>query len=191
MVIPHEIRTYLAWTFETILPGTFKRNKAQFAHHDYPILAPLPTQKASTRPIENCPESGPYIYFVTDGAGRVCYVGKSKESSVVKRWVRPGIGGPSSHYWTHSTVSGGSVFYIADGLRKGKGPFSLRYAPISSILRVYGSRYGIDPKTPPEFALNRTEEELIASLSPIWNERNRRELPSRHTRPTLHGQIGA
>lgn len=87
-------KTYLAWQFSNVIPGTFKRNKKQFAHLDYPILAPLPPLAAKTKPIEECSAEGPFIYFVHDGAGDLCYVGKSKEKSVIKRWVRPGIGGP-------------------------------------------------------------------------------------------------
>src|SRR4051812_32050115 len=89
--IPADIKTYLAWTFKGLIPGTFKRKKVQFAHLDYPILAPLPTLKTRTKPLEDCGLPGPFIYFVLNEAGRICYIGKSKESSVIKRWVRPGI----------------------------------------------------------------------------------------------------
>src|ERR1035437_4230988 len=101
------IKTHLAWTFTNVLPGTFKRNRPEQAHLDFPILAPLPNLATKTRPLEECGSIGPFIYFVTDGAGRVRYVGKSKETSVIKRWVRPGVGGPAKHYWTHSTKTGG------------------------------------------------------------------------------------
>lgn len=169
--IPDDIKTYLAWTFKNLLPGTFKRSKADFAHLDYPIVAPLPTLKTKTRPIEECGSAGPFIYFVVDGVGGICYIGKSKESSVIKRWVRPGIGGPSSHYWTHSTQSGGSVFNIADGLRKEEGPFSLRYTTLSSLLPLYGRQFGILPTTPAALALKFMEDGLTQALSPLWNEK--------------------
>jgi hypothetical protein len=35
--LPRSLRTYTAWRFDGVLPGSFKRNKAQFAHHDYPV----------------------------------------------------------------------------------------------------------------------------------------------------------
>lgn len=162
--------TYLAWQFSKIIPGTFKRNKKQFAHLDYPILAPLPTNAAKTKPIEQCPADGPFIYFVHDGAGRLCYIGKSKEQCVIKRWVRPGIGGPSEYYWTHSTVSGGNVFKIAEGLRLNEGPFSLRYTSLSALLPTYGATFGISTGMDADLALKQMEERLIGLLSPKWNQ---------------------
>ncbi|MBX3663538.1 MAG: hypothetical protein KF804_13890, partial [Burkholderiales bacterium] len=167
--IPSDIKTYLAWTFNELLPGTFKRNKIQFAHLNYPILAPLPTLKTKTRPIEDCGAEGPFIYFVINGAKRICYIGKSKEKSVIKRWVRPGIGGPTSHYWTHSTKSGGSIFNIANGLRNGEGPFSLLYTPLAALEPIYGKKFGISPGTPTDLALNLMEDGLVATLFPPWN----------------------
>ncbi len=164
-----EKTTYLAWQFSKIIPGTFKRNKKQFAHLDYPILAPLPTNAAKTKPLEQCPAEGPFIYFVHDGTGRLCYIGKSKEQCVIKRWVRPGIGGPSEHYWTHSTVSGGNVFNIAEGLRRNEGPFSLRYTSLSALLLTYGATFGISTDMDADLALQRMEERLIGLLSPKWN----------------------
>lgn len=168
--MPNDIKTYLAWTFKEVLPGTFRRNKAIFAHLNYPILAPLPSLKSKTRPIEECRFGGPFIYFVLDGVGRICYIGKSKEPNVIKRWVRPGVGGPASHYWTHSIPSGGSTFNIAEGLRGGKGPFTLRYTTLSALLPIYGSQFGISSETPSATALELMEYGLVNSLSPLWNK---------------------
>lgn len=162
-------KTYLAWQFSNVIPGTFKRNKKQFAHLNYPILAPLPTNAAKTKPIEQCPADGPFIYFVHDGAGRLCYIGKSKEKSVIKRWVRPGIGGPSEYYWTHSTASGGNVFSIAEGLLRNEGPFSLRYTSLSALLPQFESVFNIYAGMDADLALQRMEEGLIELLSPTWN----------------------
>ena len=162
-------KTYLAWEFSSVIPGTFKRNKKQFSHLDYPILAPLPTNAAKTKPIEQCPAEGPFIYFVHDGAGKLCYIGKSKEKCVIKRWVRPGIGGPSEYYWTHSTSSGGNVFSIAEGLRLNEGPFALRYTSLSTLLPTYESMFGISARMDADLALQRMEEGLIGLLSPTWN----------------------
>ncbi len=162
-------KTYLVWQFSNVIPGTFKRNKKQFAHLDYPILAPLPTNAAKTKPIEQCPGEGPFIYFVHDGAGGLCYIGKSKEKCVIKRWVRPGIGGPSEYYWTHSTTSGGNVFSIAEGLRRNEGPFSLRYTSLSALLPTYGAGFGISAGMDPDLALKYMEDGLIGRLSPMWN----------------------
>lgn len=162
-------KTYLAWQFSNVIPGTFKRNKKQFAHLDYPILAPLPTNAGKTKPIEQCPAEGPFIYFVHDGAGRLCYIGKSKEKCVIKRWVRPGIGGSSEYYWTHSTASGGNVFSIAEGLRRNEGPFSLRYTSLSALLPTYASMFSILADTDANLALQQMEQGLIGLLSPTWN----------------------
>lgn len=168
--LPQGFQTFLAWSFHEVLPGTFKRNKKQFAHLDYPILAPLPKLNTKTAPLENCGSSGPFIYFVLDRNQRVCYVGKSKEANVVKRWVRPGIGGPASHYWTHSTSSGGSVFNIAKGIRAGEGPFNLRYVTLSALMPKYASQFGIQGGAPVDAALAQMESGLIAELSPSWNQ---------------------
>ena len=109
--LPTGLKTYLAWNFETVLTGTFRRNKADFAHHQYPILAPLPSDGRNTPAIEKSIQGGPCLYFVCDDRQHVCYVGMSKEDQVIHRWVRPGIGGPAKHYWTHSTKSGGCVHF--------------------------------------------------------------------------------
>ena len=167
--LPSVLTTYLAWSFTGVLPGSFKRNKKQFAHLDYPILAPLPTLKTKTLPIEDCGTTGPFIYFVLDSKRRVCYVGKSKEANVIKRWVRPGIGGPVSHYWTHSITSGGSVFNIAELLRSEEGPVSLRYAPISALLPMYKAKLDICQGMDDDALLDRLESHLIGELSPAWN----------------------
>ena len=169
MDMPSNMKTYLAWTFHEVLPGTFKRNKKQFAHHDYPILGPLPAQKASTKVLEDCGSKGPCIYFVVDGRGKVCYVGKSKEASVIKRWVRPGLGGPASHYWTHSTQLGGCVFNIADGIREGQGPYSLRYAVMGQLMASYSAVFCITPIDSEDVALEKMERGLIGLIAPAWN----------------------
>lgn len=96
--LPADLKTYLAWRFEATIPGSFRRNKADFAHHEYPILAPLPTAGRQTAPLERSTRSGPYIYFVCDAREQVRYVGKSLEDQVIQRWVRPGVGGPAKHY---------------------------------------------------------------------------------------------
>lgn len=167
--LPSDLKTFHAWTFHEVLPGTFKRDKKQFAHLDYPILAPLPQLKTKTRPLEDCGTSGPFIYFVLDRMQRLCYVGKSKEASVMKRWVRPGIGGPATHYWTHSTSSGGSVFNIAKGIQKGEGPFTLRYTTLAELLPKYGAQFGVPKGAADEVALVYMEDGLIAELRPQWN----------------------
>lgn len=137
--IENGIKTYLAWTFDGLMEGTFKRNK--YVHHDYPIVTPLPTLGRKTKPLKECEYPGPYIYFVLDRVGNVCYVGKTLET-VIHRWVRPGNGGPVAEYWSHSTKSGGNIFNIAKGLREGSGPFQLRYSSLTEILRWRGERLG-------------------------------------------------
>lgn len=157
------------WTFTHILPGTFKRNKAKFAHHDYPILAPLPTNKAKTKPIEELTENGPFLYFVMDSLMNLCYLGKTQDKSVIKRWVRPGNGGPSTHYWSHSTESGGSVFNIAKGLKDGLGPYHLYAGSFESIIRHVEVAECRNASVNDALAL--AESFLIRELNPTWNIR--------------------
>lgn len=169
MITYSSFTTYLAWEFSTVLPGTFKRNKKQFAHHNYPILAPLPSKGSSTRPIEECKTSGPFIYFVLDRQGRLCYIGKSQEKCVLQRWIRPDNSTPKRHFWTHSTASGGNVFNIAQGIERGEGPYTLRYAPLSSMLPIAGKLFAIDEKDNEEKQLTKMEVGLLTHLRPIWN----------------------
>jgi len=161
------IETHLAWRFESVLPGRFRRNKRDFAHTDFPILAPLPLAGSRTRPLEGGEAEGPFLYFVVDGSGDVQYVGKSEESCVLKRWIRPGTGGPSSHYWSHATRSAGCIKNIEAGLRAGHGPFELRFQTLTSIeagLRRIGSACATA-----DDRLAATERALIRLLAPPWN----------------------
>jgi hypothetical protein len=169
MVHFKEIQTSLAWSFTHLIPGTFKRNKMQFALLDYPILAPLPTARAKTQPIEPTSGFGPFIYFVVDASSTLCYVGKSQEESVLKRWIRPGNGGPTTHYWTHSTKGGGSVFNIAEGLRRAQGPYSLHVSTLDSLLAKFGQTLQFNPDMPTEDVLTEVENFLIREMQPAWN----------------------
>ena len=164
--LPAWMKTYVAWRFDRVLNGTFKRNKAQFAHHDYPLLAPLPTAARNTPAMERSALERPYLYFVCDDQGRVRYVGKTLEDQVLHRWIRPGIGGPAKHYWTHSTAKGGCVFNIADGLKSGQSKhFTLRYVPLAeiapSVWASLGHGAGVD--------LDVAEGLLIRALGADWN----------------------
>lgn len=165
--LPSDLQTHLGWRFESVLPGTFRRNKKVFAHIDFPILAPLPHKRSATETIEGASLTGPFIYFVLDRAGEVCYVGKSKEKSVVKRWVRLGIGGPATHYWTHTNVTAGCVRRIALGITEGRGPYQLRFVPVSAFPYSYVVRFasmypGLEP-------LDQAERGAISILHPVWN----------------------
>lgn len=134
VALPATLKTYVAWRFTQVLPGSFRRAKAALAHHLYPILAPLPPQGRNTPALERSAQHGPYIYFVLDDQERVHYVGKSKEKEVIQRWVRPGVGGPATHYWTHSRSTGGCVFEIARGLETSTSRhYTLRYVPVAEI----------------------------------------------------------
>jgi hypothetical protein len=152
--------TNLAWEFTHLMPGTFRRNKADFAHHEYPIIAPLPSNASKTEPHERTTHAGPFLYFVVDEHLNVCYVGKSAERNVLKRWIRPGNGGPAGHYWTHSTKSGGCVFNMAEGLRRGCR-YQLRYAALREL-----QDHGLVDS---ELTLEDAERHIIAKLSPPWN----------------------
>ncbi len=167
-----QINTYVAWNFTEVLAGTFRRNKADFAHHAYPIVGPLPHAARNTPAIEQSASTGPYIYFVCDDQQRVCYVGKSQEAQVIHRWVRPGVGGPAKHYWTHSTKKGGCVFEIAKGIQSGKSKhYTLRYVPLMEIGQNVLASLGFGAQDPKNLSLVAIESALISALSPEWNLR--------------------
>lgn len=168
--LPLNLPSYLAWRFDDVRPGTFKRNKAAFAHHSYPILAPLPSDGIKTVPIEIAKQSGPYIYFVCDAGGLVRYVGKSLEENVLKRWIRPGNGGPATHYWTHSTEAGGNVFEIARRIQAGESShFDLRYVPLAELTAEHLEWLGIRRVDDPVAMAAFVEAALIKVIGPDWN----------------------
>lgn len=169
MLTVQQIPTYLAWSFTHILPGTFKRNRPEFMHHDYPILGPLPTSTTKQQPLEGGVVQGPFIYFIQDGNNSVFYVGKSEEPNVLKRWVRPGNGGPATHYWTHSIRSGGCVFNIAAGLRASNGPFHLRFTTLAILRERFADELRLNLALGEKDALQEAESRLIQALAPTWN----------------------
>jgi hypothetical protein len=166
--IPIEIETHLAWQFEAVLRGQFRRDKVDYADIDFPILAPLPDRKTKTAPREGAAVIGPFVYFVVDRDSNVRYVGKSKEKTVVKRWVRPGIGGPTTHYWTHTNKSVGCVRRIAESIQAGGGPFQLRFVSARTVPADYVARFAL------QFAhldpLEQVEKGLMSLLRPDWND---------------------
>ncbi|MGJ7523797.1 hypothetical protein ACSFA0_25200 [Variovorax sp. LT1P1] len=169
--LPSTFDTHVAWRFDAIIPGTFRRNKAAFAHHEYPIVGPLPSAGRKTLPKEKASSTGPFVYFVLDDQERVRYVGKSLESNVLHRWMRPGVGGPAKTYWTHSTRSGGCVFAIAAALRSGESRhFTLRYSPVTDVPPTLGG--GLLSSLPGDTAAaaDRIEHALILALRPDWNK---------------------
>lgn len=164
--LPGALRTYVAWRFDRVLPGTFRRNKADFAHHLYPVLGPLPTAARNTPALETSRQAGPYLYFVCDDQAQVRYVGKSLEKQVLQRWIRPGVGGPAKHYWTHSTQCGGCVFNIAQGLQSGQSTqYTLRYVPLGEIGDEVWQELGLQCAPVLEVA----ERAFIAALGADWN----------------------
>ena len=165
----HPFPTYLAWSFTDVLEGAFKRLKQEYKHHDYPILTPLPAKGVRQTPLEGSDLAGPFIYFLVDQIGEVHYVGKSKAKNVLMRWCRPGCGGPAKRYWTHSVRSGGCVFNIAAALQSGKGPFHLRFTPLSELRSRCSAALGIYPAFSEKDALEQAETSLIAALKPRWN----------------------
>lgn len=168
--LPTQLKTYLGWKFDAVLPGSFRRNKEDFAHLDYPILSPLPTAGAATPTIERSSQLGPYVYFVCDADGNVRYVGKSKEKYITQRWIRPGVGGPSSHFWTHSIGSGGCVFNIAQGLQSGESRFfTLHYVPVAEIGDELRQSLGVPEGNDLASIATSLEKALIRNLCPDWN----------------------
>ena len=168
--LPSQLKTYVAWIFNNVLPGTFRRAKVDFAHHEYPIIAPLPTNKRNTQPLESSRLGGPYLYFVTDDQSQVRYVGKSLEKHVIQRWVRPGIGGAAPHYWTHTTKSGGCVFNIAKGLKGGDSKtYTLRYVPVMEIAPEVLTALGFPVMADPSLNLELIEKAMTRTLGADWN----------------------
>lgn len=160
------LQTYTAWRFDRVLPGSFRRNKADFAHLVYPIVGPLPSDARNTKVREQSRHGGPYIYFVADDKNRVRYVGKSKELSVLHRWIRPGVGGPAKHYWTHSHAGGGCVFNMAQGLQAGSSAhFTLRYVPLSEVSAAFWQVLGFASQP----TLEQAEKAFIRHMAPDWN----------------------
>ena len=185
--IPQDVHTYLAWQFESVMAGTFRRDKVDYAHIEFPILGPLPTLKAATSPIEGAALSGPFIYFVLNGSNDVQYVGKSQEKTVVKRWVRPGIGGPSTHYWSHTNKNAGYVRRMAEGIQSGAGPFQLRFIPSSAVPSIYFALFATQHEQPD--ALVQLEQGFISLLKPAWNGRDKRQhiISNPAFQPTAYG----
>ncbi len=171
MTIALGAETYHAWTFTHLLPGEFERDKKDFAGMKFPILAPIPVRAAKTKPYEGGHLEGPFLYFVIDGSDRLCYIGKTEEDKLFRRWIRPGIGGPASHYWSHATKDGGSIARIAEGLQRGEGPFTLRYAPLDELLPALSSTLNVSPGLAKPRALVSLERALINKHQPLWNRR--------------------
>ena len=166
--LPNDIVTHLAWRFDSVLSGSFRRNKQDYADIDFPILCPLPTMKATTPPLEGAALAGPFLYFVLDRRNHVHYVGKSKEKTVIKRWLRPGLGGPTTHYWTHTNKTAGCVRRIAAGIAAGDGPFQIRFIPLKSIPVSYMKDF--DRLHPGRETLEKAERGLISILASSWNK---------------------
>jgi hypothetical protein len=168
--LPAGLKTYLAWRFTSVVPGSFRRRKRDFAHLVYPILSPLPDAGSKTCSLERSSHGGPFIYFVCDANDRVRYVGKSKEKDVVTRWTRPGEGGPADYYFTHSIKSGGCVFSIAEAMLAGESShFSLRYVPLAEIDRLVRSRLGLAQDSSIEDQLGTVEKAFIKACGADWN----------------------
>ncbi|WP_137917048.1 GIY-YIG nuclease family protein [Hydrogenophaga sp. 2FB] len=169
-VIPTDLKTYVAWRFNAVLPGTFRRAKKAFEHLAYPILSPLPDAGSKTCSVERSLHGGPYVYFVCDDADRVRYVGKSLEKDVIARWTRPGIGGPAAYYFTHSRKGGGCVFSIAEAMNAGESShFTLRYVPVAEIGKHVLARLGLKREgSSAEFAAA-AERALTKACGADWN----------------------
>lgn len=170
--IPEDINTHLAWCFEEILPSRFRRSKIDFAHTDFPILAPLPPAPRQRRPIEGGDQPAPFIYFVLNASGDVCYVGMTLKAPFLSRWIRPGLGGPASHYWTHAIANGGCVKNIEAGLRAGDGPFELRFTSVMNLPLHYWGRLDLHEPLVDKHSVELAEERLTRDLLPIWNIHN-------------------
>lgn len=169
--LPSSLKTHVAWRFDAVLPGTFRRRKADFAHLEYPVLGPLPSAGCKTGPRESASSPGPFVYFVVDDQEHVRYIGKSLEAHVLHRWMRPGVGGPANYYWTHSTRSGGCVFAIARGLQSGESRhFTLRYASIADLPEELVNCEATLLDLQPEMAAQHAELALIRALRPDWNK---------------------
>lgn len=168
--LPAALKTYLAWKFDAVIPGSFRRNKAAFAHHEYPILGPLPAEGRKTSVLQRSSNVGPFVYFVCDDQDQVRYIGKTLELGVLQRWIRPGVGGPATQYWTHSTASGGCVFSIASELlSKASAHFTLRYVPVGDIDVAMRTSVGVKGEGSDAAMASLLEKAFIKALRPDWN----------------------
>lgn len=165
--IPFDLKTHLAWQFDYVTPGTFQRNKKDYYGIDFPIICPLPSHGSKTPPLEGEGVSGPFIYFVIDRNLDVHYVGKSKEKTVVKRWVRPDNGSIPTYYWTHTNRKAGCIRLIAEGIMSGNGPFQLRFISLEGLPSEYIVRFS--SQYPQYDRLKSVETGFISILKPAWN----------------------
>lgn len=87
---------------------------------------------------------------------------------MLKRWIRPGLGGPASHYWSHTNKTAGCVRKIADGVRTGNGPYTLRYTTLQAARTKLGGTV-VPDVLEPKAAIKALEDHFIATLKPAWN----------------------
>ena len=84
----------------------------------------------------------------------------------------PGIGGPATHYWTHSTKAGGCVFEIANGLEKGlSSHYLLRYVPFEEVSAAALGDLDVSSMNSSAPNIEKVEKFFIQTLNPEWNRR--------------------
>ena len=155
---PFPFNTLLAWRFEGVEDAPIQIKKGALSIADFPVLTPLPSKQFQTKPLENEVWTGPYLYFLLDGQRRLCLVGRTQASGLLKHWISTGYGGKATHYWAHQVERHGCTRKIAEAMRNGDGPFELRYA---SLVRIK-TEMGIAGN------LKQVMSNLTATLSPTW-----------------------
>ena len=157
---PLPFKSFLAWRFTGVEKSGILIKKGPLSFADFPVLTPMPTHNYQTKPLEIESWTGPYLYFLLDRENRVCLIGSTQASGVFKHWISTGIGGKNSHYWAHLVGHNGWVGKIADSIRKGDGPYTLRYV---SLVRVK-TEMGIAGN------LKQVLTGLLTTLSPLWGD---------------------
>jgi hypothetical protein len=187
---PEQLSLKLAWQFTEVLIGTFERNREEVKGVRFPIISPEPSQIGETRPLENIGIT-PFLYIVYASSGRIKYIGKSNESELFKRWIRPDTCGVRR--WTHGTtgksVATGKVKatieHIANELHAGNKPVSLYAASLSTLkllvidrCKILGIKSGDISKLSDKNFIKELERYLIWRLQPEWNTEGKTALSS-------------
>ena len=173
--------TNRAWEFKEVLPGHFERNRPNWIGYKLPIIAPLPDAGAATKPQVGANKKGPFIYGICDENGQVLYIGKSRETWVTGRWIRPDRHS-KKHYWAHGTTGKPnpakpkSIERIAAHILSGRGNVSLMFADSTSLINAVLSRAEkLDGNAEALRRLsaneinNQIEALLIDEWNPSWN----------------------
>lgn len=155
---PLPFRSFLAWRFTGVEDATVRIKEGTTILTNFPVLTPLPTNHVKTDPLEMEPGTAPYLFFVFDAQGRLCFISRTQAVKALRIWIRSAVDDHDKHCWAHKIRTSNCVETIAKGIQAGQGPFELRYA---SLVRVK-TEMGIQGNLRQIHAL------LIDRLRPLW-----------------------